>query len=56
MPKLPGQLGCVWEAGSAKPALYGPLEGDYRTETVIVGAGIVGLSTALGLLLNWGGG
>lgn len=50
MGTLPGQNGCVWEVGHTPPAVYPALEGTHRAETVIVGAGIVGLTTALRLV------
>lgn len=49
MPGPNGQLGCVWEGGSLAATAHPPLEGAHLTETVIIGAGIVGLSTALRL-------
>ncbi|CEJ10525.1 Gamma-glutamylputrescine oxidoreductase [bacterium YEK0313] len=49
MAKPAGQTGSVWAAGAA-PAPFPPLDGDHRTETVVVGAGIVGLTAALRLV------
>lgn len=49
MPGPNGQLGCVWEGGSMAATTHPALEGAHLTETVIIGAGIVGLSTALRL-------
>lgn len=47
MPKPSGQTGCVWMAEITAPVLH-PLLQD--TETVVIGAGIVGQTTALRLL------
>ncbi|WP_315918259.1 FAD-dependent oxidoreductase [Mesorhizobium sp. SP-1A] len=45
-----GQTGSVWEQGVAAPEIHPPLAGSHRTESVVVGAGIVGLTAALRLL------
>ena len=48
MPTLPGKSGSCWTA-TAPPTGYPALEGSVHAETVVVGAGIVGLTTALRL-------
>jgi glycine/D-amino acid oxidase-like deaminating enzyme/nitrite reductase/ring-hydroxylating ferredoxin subunit len=48
MSQLPGRSGSCWVA-SAKPTGYPSFEGSVHAETVVVGAGIVGLTTALRL-------
>ncbi|MDW6023621.1 FAD-dependent oxidoreductase [Mesorhizobium sp. BAC0120] len=45
---LNGKNGSCWTA-TAGPTSYSPLEGSIHAETVVVGAGIVGLTTALRL-------
>ncbi|MDZ5699612.1 FAD-dependent oxidoreductase [Chelativorans sp. M5D2P16] len=49
MRALSGKPDCCWTA-NAGPTAYPPLEGSIHAETVVVGAGIVGLTTALRLL------
>ncbi|MGK9170183.1 FAD-dependent oxidoreductase [Inquilinus limosus] len=49
MHRLPGKPGSCW-TGTAEGTGYPPLEGSAHAETVVVGAGIVGLTTALRLL------
>src|SRR5688500_3484560 len=48
MSQLPGRSGSCWVA-SAKPTNYPSFEGSIHAETVVVGAGIVGLTAALRL-------
>ncbi|HKG74393.1 MAG TPA: FAD-binding oxidoreductase, partial [Aestuariivirgaceae bacterium] len=48
MSQLPGRSGSCWVA-SAKPTDYPSFQGSAHAETVVVGAGIVGLTTALRL-------
>ncbi|WOS64883.1 FAD-dependent oxidoreductase [Sinorhizobium fredii] len=48
MANLPGNRGSCWVAG-AGPTGYWPLDGSIHAETVVVGGGIVGLTTALRL-------
>jgi glycine/D-amino acid oxidase-like deaminating enzyme/nitrite reductase/ring-hydroxylating ferredoxin subunit len=48
MPALPGKSGSCWTA-TARPTDYPALEGSIHAEAVVVGAGIVGLTTALRL-------
>jgi glycine/D-amino acid oxidase-like deaminating enzyme/nitrite reductase/ring-hydroxylating ferredoxin subunit len=48
MPALPEKSGSCWTA-TARPTEYPALEGAIHAETVVVGAGIVGLTTALRL-------
>ncbi len=48
MPTLPGKSGSCWTA-TARPTDYPALDGSIHAETVVVGAGIVGLTTALRL-------
>lgn len=48
MPALTGKPGSCWVA-TAEPTGYPPLEGSIHAETVVVGAGIVGLAVALRL-------
>ncbi|AWI60827.1 hypothetical protein ABIA22_006441 [Sinorhizobium fredii] len=48
MANLPGNRGSCWVAG-AGPTGYSPLDGSIHAETVVVGGGIVGLTTALRL-------
>lgn len=48
MTSLPGKSGSCWTA-TARPTDYPGLEGSIHAETVVVGAGIVGLTTALRL-------
>jgi glycine/D-amino acid oxidase-like deaminating enzyme/nitrite reductase/ring-hydroxylating ferredoxin subunit len=42
---LPGRIGSCWTA-TATPTNYPPLQGSIHADTVVVGAGIVGLSAA----------
>src|SRR5215213_720499 len=48
MSQLPGRSGSCWVA-SAKATSYPSFQGSAHAETVVVGAGIVGLTTALRL-------
>jgi glycine/D-amino acid oxidase-like deaminating enzyme/nitrite reductase/ring-hydroxylating ferredoxin subunit len=48
MVRLPGKSGSCWTA-TARPTNYPALEGSIHAETVVVGAGIVGLTAALRL-------
>jgi glycine/D-amino acid oxidase-like deaminating enzyme/nitrite reductase/ring-hydroxylating ferredoxin subunit len=48
MIELPGKSGSCWTA-TARPTDYPALEGSIHAETVVVGTGIVGLTTALRL-------
>ncbi|PSJ60055.1 FAD-dependent oxidoreductase [Kumtagia ephedrae] len=48
MPALPGQLGSCWSS-TAAATRYPRLEGSMHADTVVVGGGIVGLTTALRL-------
>ncbi len=48
MNNLPGKVGSCWVA-SAPPTNYPVLDASLHAETVVVGAGIVGLTTALRL-------
>src|ERR671912_364642 len=48
MSQLPGRSGSCWMA-SATPTNYPSFQGSLHAETVVVGAGIVGLTTALRL-------
>lgn len=48
MPRLSGETGSCWVA-TAPPTEYPPLEESIHAETVVVGAGIVGLTAALRL-------
>lgn len=49
MPGPAGQVGCVWEIGSRTAATFPALQGAQLAETVVIGAGIVGLTVALRL-------
>ena len=49
MTKLAGQADCCW-AASAPRTSFSDLTGAHECEVVIVGAGIVGLTTALSLV------
>ncbi|CCV09471.1 putative oxidoreductase [Mesorhizobium metallidurans STM 2683] len=46
--ELPGAVGSCWTAGLSAPR-YPSLQGSIHAETVVIGAGIVGLTTALRL-------
>lgn len=48
MVNLPGNRGSCWVAGAGRTG-YSPLDGSIHAETVVVGGGIVGLTTALRL-------
>jgi glycine/D-amino acid oxidase-like deaminating enzyme/nitrite reductase/ring-hydroxylating ferredoxin subunit len=49
MRSLSGKRGCCWTE-TAEATGYPPLDGSIHVETVVVGAGIVGLTTALRLI------
>ena len=48
MASLPGRIGSCWRASAASPG-YPTLEGTHHADTLVVGGGIVGLTTALQL-------
>ena len=49
MASLPGRIGSCWRASAASPG-YPTLEGTHHADTLVVGGGIVGLTTALKLV------